>query len=418
MSKLMKKFGGSKNVTISVKMDVLEVMGPAVIDKDMFCVHWIMKGLRGRENSGDTENVRAVLLDGNYPVARFTDVFAGEVQVRPRKDGSGYDAMEFDMRVSQPALHKKDEKAIGKGIINIFEKVPVITPGQPTPAEQTIPLVKDGSCVVHVKLTFLIKGEGTEEHAEPAPVEAEQPQSPSEPDPNHLVVKTPPASPAKDAGSESGSASVSEAKEEVGSKRTHRHRRSSNTASMAAEALKKKEEEMKQMHADFEAERNKLNDQITAQSSEIEELKKANEHLELRVKELEQAKEQTDVVPINPEEEKTQQELARLQAQTEELQEQRASLLEDKEEAEKKIAELTEALEAARKEAENKPENASGEGKEKELALLKEQLAALKAELGKKDTAPAPAAPANNMMTQAIIGAVGAIVGIIVGLIL
>jgi len=129
----MKKFTGSKNVSISVKMDCIEVMGASVVDKDMFCIHWTMKGLRGRENSGDTDNVRAV-VSGNeaYPVARFTDIFSGEVQVRPRKDGNGYDSAEFDMRVTQPALHKKDEKVLGKGIVNIFEKVSTLTQGQPS----------------------------------------------------------------------------------------------------------------------------------------------------------------------------------------------------------------------------------------------------------------------------------------------
>jgi len=384
-----------------------------------------MKGLRGRENTGETENIRATVSGEGYPVARFTDVFSGEVQVRPRKDGNGYDAMEFDMRVVQPALHRKDENVLGKAIINIFEKVPVITPGQPHSSEQTVSLAKDakdGSALAHIKLTFQIKGDAPEEQPAPAAAaepEAEQPTSPSapapEPEASHLIVKNPPASPAKE--SESGSTATSESKDETTSKKTHRHRRSSNSSAMAAIALKKKEEEMKQKEAEFEEEKKALNEKIEAQKTEIDELKNANQHLEKRVKELEQASEQTDVVPADPAQEKMQDDLRRLTAQNEVLQEQKAALTDEKDGYAKKIVELNEALEEANKKLEemkNQPATASSdENKDQELALLKEQLAALKAELGKKDEAAPPAK--SNMVMQAIIGAAGAVLGIILG---
>jgi len=419
MSKLMKKLSSSKNVTISVKMDILEVMGPAVVDKDMFCVHWTMKGLRGRENTGETENVRAGVSEGQqYPLAAFPNVFSGEVQVRPRKDGSGYDQMDFEMRVSQPALHKKDEKILGKAIINIFEKVPTLTEGQPTPAEQTVILAKDGSAVAHVKFTFQIGNAPAIDDTQAEIVDAGQP---SESEPPHLVVKTPPATPQKEAGSESGSVAPSEGKEETESKRTHRKRRSSNSSAMAQVALKKKEEELKQKETEFEEEKKKLNDEIAQQKAEIDQLKLDNQHLGSRVKELEQAKEQTDVVPIDPAEQQMQENLARLQAQNEELQEQKIALLDSKEQSDKKVKELTEALEAAKKEleeAKNKPES---DEKDKELALLKDQIAELRAELGKKaegegEPATASAPAKNNMMMMGIIGAAGAVLGIIIGL--
>jgi len=419
----MKKFTGSKNVAVSVKLDMMEVMGSAVVDKDMVCVHWTMKGLRGRENSGDTDNVRAIISGAEaYPVARFPDVFAGTVHARPRKDGNGYDAMELDLRATQPALHKKDDKTIGKAIINIFEKVPTLSDGQPYKVEQTCPLVKDGTAVIAVKITLLIGDEVPAEAAEP-----ETPTSPTNPAPPEpevapaIVVKTPPATPQKDAGSESGSTATPDGKEETTSKRSHRKRRSSNSSAMAAVALKKKEEEMKQKEAEFEEEKKNLNAQLAEKSTEVENLKQANQHLETRVKELEQSKEQTDVVPINPAEEKMQEDLRRIQAQNEEMSEQKMALLEQKEASDKKVAELTQALEAAQKEleeAKKQPGTTSGDdSKDKELALLKEQLAELKAELGKKDDSKdAAAAPAkSNIMMQAIIGAVGALLGIILG---
>lgn len=394
----MKKFGGSKNVAISVKMDFIEIMGSGVVDKDMFRVNWTMKGLRGRENSGETENIRAVIEGGeNYPVARFPEVFAGEVQVRPHKDGNGYDVMEFDMRVTQPALHKKDDKILGKAIINIFDKVPTLTAGQHVSQEQTVPLQKDGSAVAHVKLTFSLKGV-TEEAPEPEP---EQPSSPVAAEPE-LVVKSPPATPSKETGSESGSAApATPSKEETTSKRTHKKRHSSNSGALAAAALKKKEEEMKEKEAQYEEDKKKLYDQI-------EELKEANSHLEARVKELEQSKEQTDIDAIDPAGEKMREDIHRLQAQNEELQEQKIALLDAKEESDRKVAELTEALQSANK------NTGSDENKDKELALLKDQLAELKAELNKKGAGEA--APAkSNMTMQAIFAAVGAVLGIIIG---
>jgi len=418
----MKKLVGSKNVAISVKMDFIEIIGQSVRDKDMFCVHWIMKGLRGRENTGETGNVRAAISPEGYPVAKFTDIFSGEVHVRPRKDGSGYDAMEFDIRVVQPALHKKDENFLGKAIINIFEKVPIITPGQPHSSEQTVSLAKDakdGTALAHIKLTFQIKGDAPEEpQPQPEATEAEQP-SQTEPDASHLVVKTPPASPAKDAGSESGSTASSDAKEETTSKKTHKHRRSSNSSAMAAIALKKKEEEMKQKEAEFEEEKKTLNEKIEAQNNEIEELKKVNQHLEARVKELEQANEQTDVGAVDPAHEKMQDDLRRLTAENEVLQERKAALTDEKDGYARKIMELTEALEEANKKLEemrNQPAAASSadDSKDQELELLKSQIAELRAELGKKNEAPAPAK--NNMVMQAVIGAAGAVLGIIIGL--
>jgi len=431
MSKILKKIAGPKTL-VSVKMDSMELMGSAVAEKDMFCVHWTMKGLRGRESTGDTENVRAAVSDGvSYPVARFNDVFAGEVHPKARKDGNGYDAMEFEMRVVAPALHKKDEKIIGKALVNIFEKVPVLTPGQPHQAEQTVGLTKDGTAVAHIKLTLSIKGDAPADDVEV--VEADQPTSPSSAEPPaspqkevpNIVVKTPPATPQKEAGSELGSSGTSDVKEESESKSRHRKRRSSNSSAMMAAQLKRKEEELKQKEEEHEEEKKKLNEQLAEKSTEIEDLKKANQHLETRVKELEQSKEQTDVVPINPVEEKMQDDLRRIQAQNEELSEQKLALVEQKEESDKKVAELTEALEAARKEleeAKNQPAAAAAtstadESKDKELALLKEQLAELKAELGKKGDAPeAAAAPAkSNIVMQAVIAAVGALLGIILG---
>jgi len=373
-------------------------MGSGVVDKDMFRVNWTMKGLRGRENSGETENIRAVITGSeDYPVACFPDVFSGEVQVRPHKDGNGYDVMEFDMRVTQPALHKKDDKILGKAIINIFEKVPTLSAGQHVSQEQTVPLQKDGSAVAHIKLTFSLKGVA-EELTEPEPERSGSPVAAE----SDLIVKTPPATPSKETDSESGSAApATPAKEETASKRTHKKRRSSNSGALAAAALKKKEEEMKEKEAQYEEEKKNLN-------SQIDELKNANSHLELRVKELEQSKEQTDIDTIDAASEKMREDIQRLQSQNDELQEQKMALLDAKEESDRKIAELTEALASAKK-------NSGGdENKDKELALLKDQIAELKAELNKKDDGKA--APAgNNMMMQVIFAAVGAVLGIIIG---
>jgi len=449
-------------VSISVKMDFIEVMGASVVDKDLFCIHWSMRGLRGRESSGDTENVRAA-VSGNesYPVARFNEIFSGDVHVRPRKDGSGYDVAEFDMRVCQPALHKKDEKILGKALVNIFEKVPTLTKGQPASFEQTAPLTKDGSAVAHLKVTLLIGEVVPTEEAEATekPAEPEQVTSPTTEAEPRLLVTPPPASPSKDAGSESGTAA--EVKDDTTSKKSHRKRRSSVSNSMAAETLKKKEEEFKKKEEAFEEEKKELNGKIAEKDSEIDELKKENSHLSQRVKELELAKEQTDVVPINPEEEKMQEQLRTLQEESEKFQERQAALLDEQEQNQKKIAELNEALESKNKEledskkeledskkeledskkeleqskkeledskkeleeAKNQPAPAtdsaaapSDDSKDKELALLKDELASLKEELSKKNAAPAPAK--NNMMMQAIIGAAGAVIGIIIGLII
>jgi len=412
MSKLMKKFTGSKNVSISVKMDSVEVLGKSVVDKDMFCIHWSMKGLRGHDSTGTTDNVRAAPSEGGEQcaVARFPDIFNGEIQVRPRKDNAGYDAAEFEMRIVLPALHKKDEKIFGRATLNILEKVPILTPGQPYPAKHTVPLNKEGSAVAYVNLTFQIKGDAPpEELTEPAP-EPERAASPLEQSESssRLLVKTPPATPSKDAGSESGSTAVSEVKEESESKRSHRKRRSSNSSAMAALTLKKKEEEFKQKETEFEEEKKKMTAQIVAQTTEIDDLKKANQHLEDRVRELEQAKEQTDVDVINPAEEQMQENLRNLQARNEELQEKNVALVEERDQAEAKIRQLLDELEAAK----------SGQGddsKDKELAILKAQLQELKGELGKKNDG-APAAPAKNpIVMQAIFAAVGAVLGLILG---
>jgi len=410
MSKIMKKLSRSKNVSISVKMEFLEVMGTSVVDKDMFCVHWTMKGLRGRENTGVTENVRATVSGNDYPVAHFNEVFVGEVHARPRKDGNGYEEMDFEMRVIQPALHKKDEKVLGKAIINIFDKVATLTPSQPFSQEQTVGLVEDGSAVAHIKLTFVI-GDAAAAPEESETAEAEQASSPTsvtaaEQAPSHLVVKTLPASPAKSAGSESASSGTgAEGKLETESKRHKRHRSNSSAA-----ALKKKEEELKEKEEAFEAEKKELNGKIEAQSSEIDELKKTNEYLESRVRKLEQEKEPCDVAMMSDEE--------LLKATVASLQEKNDKLKEDNAAAEEKIAKLTEELEAAKKQQAPAEATASADdSKDKELALLKEQIAELRSELGKKsEAAPAAAAPAkNNTMMMAIVGAAGAVLGIIIG---
>jgi len=416
-------------------MDLLELMGQAVADKDMFCVHWAMKGLRGRESTGDTENVRATVSDGSsYAVARFADVFAGEVHPKARKDGSGYDPMELDMRVVSPALHKKDEKIIGKAIVNIFEKVPTLVAGQPQQFEQTVPLTKDGSAVAHVKFTLGLKGDAPVEETDVAeqPVSPTTPSTPPAAEPAKILV-TPPATPQKDAGSETASSGTSDVKEESESKSRHRKRHS--TTSAAAAQLKKKEEEMKQMEEDLkqkdevikqkdeelkkkDEELKKKDDEAVEKQKEIgseleavkveaAELRKSNAFLENRVKELEQAKENTDVVPVDPAQERMQENLSKLQ--------------EDKERLEEEKMHLVEELEQARKEIDELETRAADNNQKKELDLLNQQLTVLQEELAKakKDIASSPegaSAPAgNNMVMQAIFAAVGAVLGIIIG---
>jgi len=441
MSKILKKIAGPKTL-VSVKMDSMELMGSAVAEKDMFCVHWTMKGLRGRESTGDTENVRAAVSDGvSYPVARFNDVFAGEVHPKARKDGNGYDAMEFEMRVVAPALHKKDEKIIGKALVNIFEKVPVLTPGQPHQAEQTVGLTKDGTAVAHIKLTLSIKGDAPADDVEV--VEADQPTSPSSAEPPaspqkevpNIVVKTPPATPQKEAGSELGSSGTSDVKEESESKSRHRKRRSSNSSAMMAAQLKRKEEELKQKEEELKQkdeelkqkdeelkqkdeelkqkdeelkkkdeealEKQKdLGSKLEASSNELTELRDHNAFLESRVKELEQANEKTDVVPLDAAQERMQEDITKLVEKNESLEEQRSQLIEELDKAKKQIEEL------------------EAHSDKKELDLLNQQLTALQEELAKtkKDLNGGAAAPAKSgMMMQVIVGAIGAVVGIIIG---
>jgi len=437
MSKILKKIAGPKTL-VSVKMDSMELMGSAVAEKDMFCVHWTMKGLRGRESTGDTENVRAAVSDGvSYPVARFNDVFAGEVHPKARKDGSGYDAMEFEMRVVAPALHKKDEKIIGKAIVNIFEKVPALTPGQPHQAEQTVGLTKDGTAVAHIKLTLSVKGDAPADDVEV--VEADQPTSPSSAEPPaspqkevpNIVIKTAPATPQKEAGSElGGSSGTSEVKEESKSKSGHRKRRSSNSSAMMAAQLKRKEEELKQKEEELKQKEEELkqkDEELKQKDEELkqkdEELKKKDEEaqekqkeleksnneltesrdhnafLESRVKELEQANEKTDVVPLDAAQERMQEDITKLVEKNESLEEQRSELLEELKKAKQQIEEL------------------EAHSDKKELDLLNQQLSALQEELAKtKKDLNGGAAPAKSgMMMQVIVGAIGAVVGIIIG---
>jgi len=446
MSKILKKIAGPK-IALTVKMDLLEVMGSDVADKDMFCVHWSLKSLRGAASSGDTENVRAVITDGaSYAVARFNDVFAGEVHPKARKDGNGYDAMDLELRVVSPALHKKDEKLIGRATVNILDKVPVIAAGQPAhQAEQTIPLNKEGGAVCHIKIVIAMKGGAPVE--EPETPEAEQPPTPTSPSAaDGLVLKAPPASPQKEAGSETASNATSEVKEESESKRSTRHkkRHSSNSSAMMAaqvkrleeelnkknEDLKQKDEELKQKDEEFkqkDEELKKKDEELKKKDEELkqkdEEIKKKdseaaekqkefeqhNAFLEGRVKELEQANEKTDVVPLDPNQERLQNELIKLQEDKERLEDDKMRLAEEISELKKENADL-------------RAHPVVGDEK-KEFDLLNQQLSALQEELAKakKDIAApegagaAPAAGGNNMMMQAIIAAVGAVLGIIIG---
>jgi len=432
MSKIFGKIGRSTKAFVTLKLDSVEVMGQSVVDKDMFCIHWTMKGIRGTQSTGETENVRASVPEGSsYPVAAFKDVIAGEVHPRQRKDGNGYEAVEFEMRVVCPALHKKDEKIIGKAIVNVFEKVPVLSAGQPHHAEQTVSLSKDGSAVAHVKLTLALKIDGPAEEVDVAeePVTPTSPATSEPPAPAAGLVVTP-SSPRKEAGSESASTGTAEVKEQSETKSRHRKRRSSNSSAMIAaqlkrkeeevtqkdEELKKKDEELKQKDEELKkkdeesAEKQKeLGAKLEEANVELTELRKANAFLESRVKELEQAKEKTDVVPIDPEHEKMQDNLAKLQEEKETLQEQKMQLNDELEAARKEIAELK----AHPVESDQK----------KELDLLNQQLTVLQEELAKTkkeiSTEGETAAPAKNgFMMQAIIGAAGAVVGIIIGLII
>jgi len=411
MSKIFKKIGGPK-VSITVKMNVLEIMGQAVEDKDVFCVHWRMKALRGRENAGETDNARAAVRDGtSYAVARFENVFSGEVHPKARKDGNGYDPIEFEMKVVSPALHKKDEKVIGEAIVNIVEKVPVLATGQPAhQSEQTVPLTKDGAAVAHIKLTLAADGTAIEEPEQPAaeqPAPApEQPASPSAAEPpSGIVVKVAPPTPQKEAGSEKASDAVSDAKDETESKKSrHRKRHSSNSASMYAAQLKRREEELKQKEDELKQKDEEI-EKLKASSAEMTELREHNAFLESRVKELEQANEKTDVVPIDPMHEKLQDDLTRLQEDKERLEDDKAKLTDELDAAKKELAELRKC---------------GGDEQKKELDLLNQQLSALQEELlkTKKDIsepASAPAPGGNPIIMQAVIGAIGAILGVIIG---
>jgi len=402
MSKILKKIGGSK-ISVTVKMNSLEIMGQAVEDKEMFCIHWTMKGLRGRESTGDTENVRATISDGaSYAVARFNDVFAGELHPKARKDGNGYEAMEFEMRVVSPGLHKKDEKPIGRGVVNIFEKVPVLAAGQPHQAEQTVTLSKEGTAVAHVKFTLAVKTDGAaEEPVSPSAEPAEQPASPSAE--TGIVVKTPPATPQKESGSEKASSGTSDVKEESESKSRHRKRHSSNSASMYAAQLKRKEEELKQKDEELKKKDEEIQ-KLQSSSAEMADLREHNAFLESRVKELEQANEKTDVVPLDPMQQKMQDDLARLQDEKERLEEDKSRLTEELDAAKQEIRELRKGSDSEQK---------------KELDMLNQQLAALQEELlntKKEITSDGASAPAGNgMMMQAIVAAVGAVLGVIIG---
>jgi len=422
MSKVFKKLTGSRTA-LSVKLDVVEVMGSAVAEKDMFCVHWSMKGLRGRENTGETGNVRAAVSEGaTYAVAKFDDVFAGEVHPKARKDGSGYDPMELEIRVVSPALHKKDDKIIGKVIVNIFDKVPVLASGQPAHhGDQTVPLTKDGAAVAHIKLTLGVKGDAPAE--EPEAAEPEQPTTPTSPSAAEPpVIKTPPVSPQKEAGSEAGSTATSEVKEETESRKSHhRKRRSSNSSAMLAAQLKRKDEELKekdevikQKDEDLKkkdeelkqkdeqaAEKQKENDsKLEAANGELTELRDRVTFLESRVKELEQANEKTDVLPIDSAQERMQRDIARLVEEKEALEDQRMQ--------------LADHLTAARKEI----EELKSQSGDNDLEVMRQQLNDLKQELAKaKKEGGESAAPANNgMMMQIIFAAGGAVLGIIIGL--
>jgi len=406
MSKVFGKIGRSK-VALSVKMNVIEIMGQAVADKDMFCVHWSMKGLRGTENTGDTENVRAAISDGvSYAVARFNDIFTGEVHPKARKDNSGYDPMEFEMRIVSPALHKKDEKLIGKAIVNIFEKVPVLAAGQPAyEAEQTMPLTKEGTAVAHIKLTLSVKGEGAEE-PEPAAETAPETSSPPPEPAVGIVIKTPPSTPQKDSGSEKATSGTSDAKEETESKKSrHRKRHSSNSASMYAAQLKRKEEELKQKDEELEKKNEEI-EKLKAANADVADLREHNAFLESRVKELEQANEKTDVVPLDPMQQKMQDDLARLQDDKERLEDEKQKLSDELDEAKKEISELRKSGDSEQK---------------KELDMLNQQLAALQEELvkAKKEISNpeggAAAAGGSGIIMQAVIAAIGAILGVIIG---
>jgi len=403
MSKIFKKIGGSK-IAITVTMNYLEIMGQGVAEKDMFCIHWVMKGLRGRESTGDSENVRAAILEGSsYPVARFPEVFTGEVHPKARKDGAGYDPMEFTVNVVSPALHKRDDKLVGKAAFNIFEKVPVLAAGQaPHESEQTVTINKEGNTVAHIKLTLAVKsGAPLEDSSEAEPVE--QPLSSSAPSNEGLVVKTPPATPQKE--SEAATSATSDVAEETESKKSrHRKRHSSNSSAMYAAQLKTKESELKQKDEEL----NQLKEELSKKNDELmklEDLQQHNVFLESRVKELEQANEKTDVVPLDPMQQKMQDDLARLQ--------------EDKERLEDDKQRLADELEAAKKEIEDLKKNGGNEQK-KEFDLMNQQLAALQEELlnAKKEISDndKPAASASSgIMMQAIIAAVGAVLGIIIG---
>jgi len=434
MSRIFKKITGASRVALAVKMEMIELMGQAVADKDMFCVHWTMKGLRGTESSAETENVRATISDGaSYAVARFTDVFAGELHAKPRKDGGGYEAQEFDMRVVCPALRKRDETAVGRATVNIFEKVPVVAAGQPAHhAEQTIPINKDGTAVAHLKYSVSLKSDSPVEETEAT--EPEAPVSPTSPtsEPPSIVVKTPPETPQKESGSETGTTGTSDLKEETESKSRHKKRHSSSTSAalnaqlkkkdeelqqkdeelkqkdeelkQKDEELKKKDEELKKKDEEALEKQKELGGELEETKNQLSEVRKNNEFLEGRVKELERANEKTDVTPADPAQEKMQESLANLQSEKERLEEEKMHLAEELEAAQKEVEEL------------------KSHDQRKELELLNEQLTVLQEELSKAKqeiAAPAASAPAGNgMMMQVIFGAVGAVVGIIIGYII
>lgn len=409
----MSFFKKRNKVRVLVNVESIVLAGSGVEDKEMYYVHWTLKGLHGKENSGDTANVRSgVSEERGAVVARFADVCSGEVSAKVRKDRAGYEEVPLDLKVVVPALHKKEDQTVGKATVNLFEGVEELAAGAPQRTEQTVALGKDGAVTATLAVTLELKsGDAAAGDDDTSVGEA----SVGEPETetagllsglagtssgvmmkkSSVLVVTPPASPQKEAsastssvGSDSESAgasqsAASEDREGTASRRSHRHKHHSSTSatvggnSAAAFALlKQKEDGLKQKEQELTAQKKELEDQLAAKAKEA----------------------------------------AEAQARAAELEEENKKLAAAVSKAEEEAA-------AAKKEAQEAQEAQSQDlgDKGQELDLLKSQLEALREECNKlrgapkADAAKAVAKPGmNQMVVLAIVGAIGAILGAII----
>ena len=434
MSKIIKKLTG-KSVRLGVFVEEIVVTGSAVVDKEVYCVRWYLKGARGGKDSGDSPNQYAATdEEHDTPVVRFADVLACEVSALPHKNSAGYNEVPLEFKVVSPALAKKDDKSLGKASLDALRDVGTLTPPATVRTEQTVTLNKEGTASATLRLRIELKSKAGDDDASVADDEPATPTGTSgaqivstnegqtlettgntgdmlsglvsmtgSSGSSRLLVREPPSSPVT--AFESSAAASDAGSREKHSRRSHRsHHRSSSSsakkeeeAAAAAKAKKELEDALAAKTAEVE--------QLQARVAELEQAQQAAKEAQKSEFEDALAKAESAAADAKADAEKTRGELEKAQAELEQAQE----LVRQ---AKQETQQAQEAAEAAARSAESDEQR---EQRNRELDALKKQLATLQDECVKLRSAPKAGAAAGkpNVVLLAIAAVIGAVLAII-----